>query len=324
MYTLLEKFYKNHSDLFIALFVNNYVLPEEILAPEFVDAFLAEGWIELDRATTNIKATTKINHTNGQFLFTDFIHQTVDRVFPFTDEGDILIEKFETIKDAFVGRKGLAMWDMTTGCGHPLIAAKAKFETIVEKVTAVGTDISERAIDFATRNIELNNSGATVELSDFGSSLPADRQFNYIWANPPFGLSPQNDSLHTFGGRYGMAKTIEVLENVAGRLAEGGVAQVLTYSICKDGYYFIEEHLNNILPDGWNFEIELLKDKKLWRFNGTKGSNNPMPIEQIAMRAADPFYNLKAIPKAEWLGLANEIKEHGATHLAYILVTIRA
>jgi len=318
---LLTNFYYNQNDLFLLLFQKHYVLPIELFNKKLIEFLLSLNLIEISKSDLNIQATIKINYTQGVFLYTDFIDETNSRVFPFTDEGNIQHFSFKKDYPKFKTKDSIKVWDMCTGCGHPLILLEQEFRKVCNNVEVIGTDINERAIEYCKKNIQLNNSKAKVILSDFDSNLDSFTKFDYIWCNPPFGLSPQKDSLHTYGGQYGLDKTIKSLEVIKKRLAPNGIAQLLSYSIGNSNSLLIEDYIKEILPD-FKYEISFLKDQKIWRFHGVKSCLNPMPIGYISMRSTDKYYNLLDIPKSSWLNLIQKIKELGYTHLYMVLITI--
>jgi len=318
----ISRFFFKKNDLFILLFQHQYSIPKELLDVELVNELEQFNLIQLDTNSNNIKALVKINYTNGIFLLTDFITKTKNRVFPFIDEGDIFIEYFSKISKHLNTKDTIKAWDMCTGSGHPLILIEQELKKTFTNVDVIGTDINERAIKYCLDNIELNQSNAKILYSNFDSSFPSSISFDYIWANPPFALSPQKDSLHTYGGRYGLEKTIEAIKVINRRLNKDGVAQILTYSIgnTKNDLLvgqFLQQELSN-----FRYEINVLKNQKIWRFDGKKRCINPMPIEYLALRATDELYNLNNIPKHNWLELSNEIKQKGFSHLYFILIDI--
>lgn len=321
-FKLISHFFSKKNDLFILLFQNHYSIPKELLEVELVTELEEFNLIQLDKTSNNIKALVKINYTNGIFLLTDFITKTKNRVFPFVDEGNIYLEYFPKISKYLNHKDTINAWDMCTGSGHPLILIEQELKKAFTNVDVIGTDINERAIKYSLENIELNQSTAKVLHSNLDSSFSPSISFDYIWANPPFGLSPQKDSLHTYGGRYGLEKTIEVIKVINTRLNKDGVAQILTYSIGnKEKDFLISQFLEQELSN-FRYEINILTNQKIWRFDGKKRCINPMPIEYLALRATDELYNLNKIPKNNWLDLSNEIKQKGFSHLYFILIDI--
>lgn len=319
---LISHFFFKKNDLFTLLFQQHYSIPKELLEKELVTELKGANLIQID-INNNIRALVKVNYTNGIFLLTDFITETQNRVFPFVDEGNIFIEYFPKISKYIKTKDTIKAWDMCTGSGHPLILMEQELKkTFANDIDVIGTDINKRAIQYCLENIELNQSTAKVLYSNFDSSFPSSLSFDYIWANPPFGLSPQKDSLHTYGGRYGLEKTIETIKLINTRLNKNGVAQILTYSIGDaQNNLLISQFLDQKLSN-FRYKVNILSNQKIWRFNGKKRCTNPMPIEYIALRATDELYNLNNIPKKNWLELSNEIKQKGFSHLYFILIDI--
>lgn len=128
--------------------------------------------------------------------------------------------------------------DIGTGCGIQL------FHLLDHAERVVGTDLSERALDFARFNLLLNapalgldpeNLESRVELLH-GSLLEpvAGRSFDLVVSNPPFVITPRTEGeaeedRYTYrdGGREGDTLMEELVTGLPGHLAPGGSAQML-------------------------------------------------------------------------------------------------
>jgi methylase of polypeptide subunit release factors len=94
----------------------------------------------------------------------------------------------------------------------------------------VGTDLSERALDFARFNAELN--GVHLELL-LGSLLEpvAGRRFDLVVSNPPFVITPRSDRFPLYeyrdAGLVGDGVVEALVRGVGAVLEPGGVAQFL-------------------------------------------------------------------------------------------------
>lgn len=117
--------------------------------------------------------------------------------------------------------------DLGTGCGIQALHASTHAQHIV------GTDISERALDYARFNAALNELEFDLRL---GSMLEpvAGEKFDLIVSNPPFVITPRtsaDDALPLYeyrdGGRSGDDLVHELLVNIGSVLADGGSAQML-------------------------------------------------------------------------------------------------
>mgnify|MGYP000229926869 CR=1 FL=1 len=148
---LLTNFYYNQNDLFLLLFQKHYVLPIELFNKKLIEFLLSLNLIEISKSDLNIQATIKINYTQGVFLYTDFIDETNSRVFPFTDEGNIQHFSFKKDYPKFKIKDSIKVWDMCTGCGHPLILLEQEFRKVCNNVEVIGTDINERAIEYCKK-----------------------------------------------------------------------------------------------------------------------------------------------------------------------------
>jgi SAM-dependent methyltransferase len=115
--------------------------------------------------------------------------------------------------------------DLGTGCGIQAMHASRHASRVV------ATDISERALDFARFNAELNGI-STIEFR-LGSLFEpvAGERFDHIVSNPPFVITPRAEGVPAYeyrdGGRVGDALVAEVIAGAALHLSPGGIAQLL-------------------------------------------------------------------------------------------------
>lgn len=121
---------------------------------------------------------------------------------------------------------GQRVLDLGTGCGiHAIIAARAGADV-------VATDISQRALDYARFNAELN--GVQIDLRR-GSLLEpvAGETFDVIVSNPPFVITPSSvrDGLGTMeyrdGGADGDSLAAQILGAAQEHLTPGGMMYML-------------------------------------------------------------------------------------------------
>ncbi len=128
--------------------------------------------------------------------------------------------------------------DIGTGCGIQL------FHLLDHAERVAGTDLSERALDFARFNLLLNAQALgldperledRVELLQ-GSLLEpvGGRRFDMVVSNPPFVITPRTagereEDRYTYrdGGREGDTLMEELITGLPEVLAEGGTAQML-------------------------------------------------------------------------------------------------
>lgn len=115
--------------------------------------------------------------------------------------------------------------DLGTGCGIQAMHASRHARRVV------ATDISERALELAALNAELNQlDGIEFRLGSLFDPV-AGETFDHIVSNPPFVITPRAEGVPAYeyrdGGMVGDA-LIEAFVREAGQhLAPGGVAQLL-------------------------------------------------------------------------------------------------
>lgn len=152
-----------------------------------------------------------------------------------------------TLAGATHRREVTSALDIGTGCGIQLLHLLDHCQKVV------GTDVSQRALDFARFNVLLNAEALEVDpqnLEDrvellYGSLLEpvAGREFDLIVSNPPFVITPRTTGasvteageqipesqryVYRDGGREGDALMAELIAALPTALAPGGTAQML-------------------------------------------------------------------------------------------------
>lgn len=121
--------------------------------------------------------------------------------------------------------------DLGTGCGVQTLHLLGHARSIV------ATDISERALAYAAFNLALAASagaGAVPEVELVAGDLldpVAAQEFSLVVSNPPFVITPRDESLPLYeyrdGGRAGDALVRSLVRQVGTVLEPGGVAQFL-------------------------------------------------------------------------------------------------
>jgi SAM-dependent methyltransferase len=111
--------------------------------------------------------------------------------------------------------------DLGTGCGTLAFEAASKARRVI------GTDINERALDFAMFNSALNGIG-NFEVRGGDRFEPVrDQRFDLVVCNPPFFLTPTSKLLFT-NNPFALDSFVESLAREApGVLKEGGYFQML-------------------------------------------------------------------------------------------------
>jgi SAM-dependent methyltransferase len=123
--------------------------------------------------------------------------------------------------------------DLGTGCGIQALHASRHARRVV------ATDISERALELAAFNAELN--GITSIKFRLGSLFEpvAGERFDHIISNPPFVITPRTAGVPSYeyrdGGLEGDAIVESVIRGVEAHLNPGGVAQLLGNWEYRDG-----------------------------------------------------------------------------------------
>jgi SAM-dependent methyltransferase len=194
--------------------------------------------------------------------------------------------------------------DLGTGCGIQAL----HLTRLAERVTA--TDAVPRAVDMARLTFALSGfAPEAVELLCGDLLAPvAERQFELIVSNPPFVLAPVEPEALAYrdaagGDDSGLAR---VLDQAAGALATGGVAQVLTsWVVPPDGDW--QQRVGPMLPGGCDALVVLreLLD----------------PAEHVALWRDDAEAEPAATARSlRWLA---HLEGLGAEGIAYGLIVLR-
>lgn len=130
-----------------------------------------------------------------------------------------------TLSGLMIARPVDRALDLGTGCGIQAMHAARHARHVV------ATDISERALDFARFNAELNLiDGIEFRLGSLFEPV-AGETFDHIVSNPPFVITPRVDGVPAYeyrdGGMVGDALVATVVEQAGEHLALGGIAQLL-------------------------------------------------------------------------------------------------
>lgn len=115
--------------------------------------------------------------------------------------------------------------DLGTGCGIQAMHASRHANHVV------ATDISERALELAAVNVELNGiAGVEFRLGSLFEPVRGET-FDHIVSNPPFVITPRAEGVPEYeyrdGGLVGDALVEAVIRSARDHLAPGGVAQLL-------------------------------------------------------------------------------------------------
>jgi SAM-dependent methyltransferase len=189
-----------------------------------------------------------------------------------------------TLAGLQLGRSSALTLDLGTGCGIQALHASRTSGLVI------ATDISQRALDYASFNAALNG----VRNIEFrlGSMFAPVRgeTFDYIVTNPPFVITPRTDGVPSYeyrdGGRVGDAIVAEVIAGASTHLRRGGVAQLLgnwEYREGEDGLDRIGGWIDTARLDGWVIEREV-QDAALYaqtwiRDGGTRSGDDSDRLE---------------------------------------------
>lgn len=159
-----------------------------------------------------------------------------------------------TVRDV-VGR----VLDLGTGCGIQALHASRHATSVV------ATDISQRALEFARFNAELNEVPLEFRAGSMLEPAGAD-QFDLVVSNPPFVITPRSPhGLPMFeyrdGGRAGDDLVRDLIRDVGQVLNPGGIVQLLGNWEHRAGQPWQErvgQWLDASGLDGWVVQREVL------------------------------------------------------------------
>lgn len=148
--------------------------------------------------------------------------------------------------------------DLGTGCGIQAMHA-ARHAT-----TVVATDISERALELARLNAELNAiHNIEFRLGSLFEPVRGER-FDQIVSNPPFVITPRVEGVPAYeyrdAGMVGDALVEAVIRGAAAHLTPGGVAQMLgnwEYRVGQDAFRRVGGWIDGTGLDAWIIERDV-------------------------------------------------------------------
>jgi hypothetical protein len=273
----------------------------------------------------------KINLCGDQVFITDglWVDPSI-RAFPFSDESDLVIQACE--ESGWMGWATCVV-DPATGCGHNLLRYRG------DDVRRYGFDRNSRALAYAGINAALNGVASTSFANgDIRNGVPPvfDQEKDekvLVVANMPFALVPNRDQIarSAQGGRHGYELTwelIDALDNLAGQLSRGSELRcvILAYSVgCEDTDSWVVPEYAAKRFGSAGTDWRLWPDEKLWRVNGKKEQDNPMPLELLKLKADCRFYVRGDVDpeqlRREYEQLTQALAEEGHHDLAYGVIT---
>jgi hypothetical protein len=272
------------------------------------------------------RALFRINVIRSRQFLTDGPWQTrFGGTFPWSDEALLLIELAEK-----EGVAGPTILEVGTGCGHALLGLDGG------GVKRLGIDRSERAVAFSRFNAQLNDLPASIDTRDIRRGLPLRwmpvlKRPALVVANLPFAVTPKDLAYPQFsdGGESGLTEFEELIRALVRYGGRGLHALLLTYSLGRvQGYrqaWDVPMRLARILPTR-ALEWRLLVGHQMWRINGVKRFDNPMPLRQLPSKAECRLTfseDERARAKREFSMLAERLSTDGWSHVGYGVVSGR-
>jgi methylase of polypeptide subunit release factors len=163
-----------------------------------------------------------------------------------------------TLAGLMLGERVETVLDLGTGCGIQALHAARHARRVV------ATDISERALELARFNAELNGvSSIDFRLGSLYEPVAGER-FDHIVSNPPFVITPRAEGVPEYeyrdGGLAGDDLVASVIAGAAAALQPGGVAQLLgnwEYRAGADAFDRLGAWLDGTGLDAWIVEREV-------------------------------------------------------------------
>lgn len=273
----------------------------------------------------------RVNLCDDQVFITDglWIDPSI-RAFPFSDESTLVIRACE--EDDLMGWATTVI-DPATGCGHSLLRYRGA------GARRYGYDRNGRALAYASINALLNGVDRSVfAVGDIHNGIPpvfggAEGERVLVVANMPFALVPDSEQIarSAQGGRHGYELTtalIDAVDDLRNSLAPSAELRcvILFYSIGNQGRdsWVVPEYAEERFGKD-RVRWKLWEGEKLWRVNGRKEQDNPMPLELLKLKADCRFYvrgNVSpAALREEYGQLTRELGGEGFDHLGYGVLT---
>ncbi|CAD6001182.1 Methyltransferase small domain-containing protein [Agreia sp. COWG] len=163
-----------------------------------------------------------------------------------------------TLSGLMMQRPVTTALDLGTGCGIQAMHAARHADRVI------ATDISERALEIASLNAELNGfDNIEFRLGSLFEPV-ADETFDQIVSNPPFVITPRAEGVPSYeyrdGGMVGDALVQHVMRHAGEYLAPGGIAQFLgnwEYTAAEAGLDRVGSWLEGLDLDAWVIERDV-------------------------------------------------------------------
>lgn len=218
------------------------------------------------------------------------------KVYPYFDEAFDLLQIAKSLQTNF----DYAI-DPFCGGGNSLLPIIK--QNIAKR--GLGFDINPRAVKLARQNCKHNKLENSIEFyeHDIRNSIFTSSARTLFIANPPFALNAaqlvENKLRKKYklfpmrnyrdGGESGLSFTKKFLEETIKVFKPQDCIIGLSYSLIdQNGQIELESLIKNIIGNSSEYKLELFTDRKIWRgFDKLKTQHNPMPVENITLKA-DP------------------------------------
>ncbi len=247
------------------------------------------------------------------------------RVFPTKDESEIICRY---AKDAGYEAEYDVLIDPACGCGHHAMALR-----IPQRVSM---DKSSRAVAYAVINAILTNGDRQLYVvNDIfnGFPIPFAKQMRgkvLVAANMPFAIMPNltegKGGPAQYGGPNASLFTFAALRAVQRFWAEAcGIRELrfllLFYSLGQtaEGPWETQQRAEELFGADC-VHTEIAREQMMWRINGVKSQINPMPIDDLELKARCRFTwpeHLEATVREGYRRLQEQLHTQGWNYLGY-------
>lgn len=212
----------NEANTISRLFMLGQTVPEDrarqALAPMPLEPLIACGLLVSQPA--GVKSIAKLVPYEDIYFVSDFIYPIQREPMAATHVLGVGTAS-HTLSALTVRRNVELAFDLGAGAGVQSVLAARHSQTVI------GTDINERALNFAAFNARLNGiSNIQWRLGSYFEPVQ-NETFDLLVANPPFVISPESAYLYRDGGLGGDTVSEHVVRGAAQKLREGGYATML-------------------------------------------------------------------------------------------------